>query len=125
MGLVNNEFTYTPDALFAGSQIQVLTKGIELVGKQGILKRGSVIQIDANGKGILATKVGIALEVAGILTDDVETSTTLATTSIATVYETGYFNETALMVGSDATIADFKAILKKQDIFTNTVQGVE
>ena len=119
------EGTFVPDKLFLGNEIPVITKGGALKAQQGLLKRGSVIVKDETGEGVLCTKINMEKGILGILTDDVTTATEGATPSISTVYQTGYFNEAALILGTDTTLKDIELELRKLGIYTGTVKEVE
>lgn len=121
MNLYQSEGAYVPDCLFAGNEVPVISKGIKIKIGQGNLKRGSIIAIDdATGEGVLVTKATLK-SVVGVLTDELATDTA---SIISTVYQSGCFNGAELKFGSDITLKEADAELRKFGIFTKSVKGV-
>jgi Bacteriophage lambda head decoration protein D len=109
--------TYTPDNLFAGHNVPVLTGGIVLAKGQGTLKRGTVVGIvSATGLAVTvdSTKDDGSQIPYGILTDTIDTE---GSTDIkATVYKTGLFNTNALVFGGTDTVETHQAKLRAAGI---------
>lgn len=96
----------TVDNLFATSVIPAMTD-VLLVAQGQTLKRGALV--DETG-----TLCAAASEVFAVLADDVDT--TDAAKEVA-VYLTGEFNEKALSVAADATVAGLKKSARKVSIY--------
>lgn len=94
------------DNLFSTSVIPVLSDVLQIAAGQ-TLKRGALV--DATGTLCKATS-----EVYAVLADDTDTT---GAAKEAAVYLTGEFNEKALSVASDATVAALKASARKVSIF--------
>lgn len=94
------------DNLFSTSVIPVLSDFLSIAAGQ-TLKRGALV--DETGTLCTATS-----EVFAVLADDVDT--TDAAKEVA-VYLTGEFNEKALSVAADATVAGLKKSARKVSIF--------
>ncbi|WP_445506707.1 head decoration protein [Niallia sp. 03190] len=112
--------TFTPDNLFAGHNVPVITQGIVLAKNQGIIQRGTVVGIiSASG---LATPVdknqtdGSQVPF-GIVTDTVDTGTSETNDKPTTAYTSGLFNKNALIFGEGNTAADHKGKLRDSGIF--------
>lgn len=102
--------TMEVDNLIAGNSIPTLTEGISLAIGGGKLSRGTLISTE--GKIMDDTTVD---KVQGILTDDVELSST--GTTDATIYIAGEFNSAYVTVGADVTVANFKRECRTLGIF--------
>ncbi len=94
------------DNLFSTSVIPVLTDYMTIATGQ-TLKRGALI--DETGTLCKATT-----EVFAVLADDIDTTDGVKQ---AAVYLTGEFNEKALSVASDATVAGLKKSARKVSIY--------
>lgn len=121
MDYVTEGIHVVPDQLFASTKIPVKTGFVKLNGGQGILKRGSVIALDAEKKGNLADQAKTEEEVYGILTDDLVTSSEVEAYAIAEVYLTGDFNAAALSFAAGTTLAHYETQLRELGIFTDSV----
>lgn len=88
------------DNLIISSQIPVMTRGVEMLAGQGVVKRGSILAKDNNGKYHLITNNGQMAE--GVLTDDIDTNNE----TIATMYREGHFNRDELIFGGNITKID-------------------
>lgn len=94
------------DNLFSTSVIPVLSDFLSIAAGQ-TLKRGALV--DETGTLCTATS-----EVFAVLADDVDTTDAAKE---AAVYLTGEFNEKALSVATDATVAGLKKSARKVSIF--------
>ncbi len=121
MDYVTQGITVTADQLFASTKIPVKTGFVKLNGGQGILKRGSIIALDAEKKGSLANHTKTEEQVYGILTDELVTSSEAADYAIAEVYLTGDFNAAALSFAEGTTLAHYETQLRELGIFTDCV----
>lgn len=106
------------DNLFATSVIQVKTSTLSIAAHQ-TLKRGSLLTASGTLVSSTTTVSGDAAvttydDVYAVLADDVTTTNTAVT---AAVYLTGEFNEKALKVATDNTVANFKESARKVGIF--------
>ena len=91
----------SPEFLFASSEYPVSIALKAIAFGQGVLKRGTALAINADGKCvILGTENATA---AYILAEDINTTETDAT---AEVYRTGHFIKNALAVKADYAITD-------------------
>lgn len=133
MNLYQNEETFLPDSLFAGHEIPVLVKGINLAPTtSGKYTRGSVLMVatDGNAKLLDKTKLVSTFAVAdtvvtetkgssviGILTDDIVVPKEGAITTKASAYICGYFHKNALLFAEGTTAADVELELRKINIF--------
>lgn len=111
MDLFKQAGEFVTEQLFAGNDIAVLTVGVQLKENQGILKTGSVLFKDLDGKFVLVSSATQKPE--AILTDDIDTSES----QIATAYITGQFNKKALKFGGTVTYEDFGLHLKALSIY--------
>lgn len=108
--------TFSPDKLIAGNQVPLLTRAITLAAGTGTLTRGSVISISGTlAKGATVETSTTYDSVDGILTDDVELSST--GTTAATIYISGEFNSDHITVGEDATVSNFTRELRTLGIY--------
>lgn len=98
---------FTPDNLFAGTQIMPVVADSLTVAKAGLLVRGSLL----TQAGALATA---AADVYAVLAEDVDTTDAAKD---APVFLTGEFNEDALKVGDGVAVADCKVAARKLGIF--------
>ncbi len=115
MDLVQQGNTYTDDNLFLSADIPTMPTGVELLNGQGILKRGSVLTKDINGKYILINATTEKVE--GVLTDDIDTDVE----TVTTIYRQGHFNIDALTVGAGITnIYEIESNLREVNIITGT-----
>ena len=94
------------DNLFATSVIPALTDFMTIAAGQ-VLKRGALV--DETGK-----LCGASSNVYAVVADDIDT--TDAAREVA-VYLTGEFNEKALSVADEATVAGLKASARKVSIY--------
>lgn len=94
------------DNLFSTSVIPVLTDVLTIAAEQ-TLKRGALV--DATG-----TLCVVSSDVYAVLADDIDTT---GAAKEAAVYLTGEFNEKALTVAEDATVAGLKASARKVGIY--------
>lgn len=118
--LYKNLGEFTPDNLFAGSEVPFLVKGLT-IGSGKKLKRGTVIAIktDDNLADIVDSSKSDGLQNPyGILTDDIDTTELdPSETENISVYISGYFKSSALTVLEADDIADFELELRKLGIF--------
>lgn len=118
--LYENLGEFTPDNIFAGSEVPFLVKGIK-IGPGKTLKRGTVIAIktDDNLADIVDSSKSDGLQNPyAILADDVDTTELdPSETENISVYISGYFNSSALTVLESDDIADFELELRKLGIF--------
>lgn len=98
---------FTPDKLFAASQIMPVVADEITVAKAGVVKRGTLLTV----AGVVATA---AADVYGVLAETVDTTDAAKK---APVYLTGEFNENALIVGGSISVADCKTAARKLGIF--------
>lgn len=98
---------FTPDNLFAATQVMPVVADSLTVAKAGLLVKGSLL----TQAGALATA---AADVYAVLAEDVDTT---EAAKDAPVYLTGEFNENALTVGGDIAVADCKVAARKLGIF--------
>lgn len=127
--LVTDGAAFVPDGLLTGNDLPTLAKGISLKAGQGILKRGSVLCLNADNQGELVSKINIkptgetpGFMIAGILADDTITAETTGVT-VATIYQMGCFNENTLIFAQDTVLADVIGELKQVGIYTSNVKG--
>ncbi len=104
------------DNLFAGTTVPVNQKSVQIKSGQGVLLRGTVLAIEtATGLAVKvdSTKTG-GIETADcILTDDVDTTTSVASTA----YSSGLFNRNALIFGGADTTANHEKTLRTLGIY--------
>ena len=116
--LYETQGTFTPDNLFAGNSVPVLTRGITLTKNQGVIKRGTVVGIvTASGLAVPVDKAktdGSQVPFA-ITTDTVDTNGTTDTKT--TGYTSGLFNSKALIFAPSNTVADHRAKLRDAGIY--------
>ena len=96
------------DELFAGPEVEVLTKNVTFASGNTI-KRGQLISV-ANGKAAPTAQGGTALYVAA---EDVDAS---AADTIGTVYTSGYFNREKLIAAQGDTVDAHEEELRSVDI---------
>lgn len=122
--LFQTDSEFKPDSLIVSTKVGLITKGVKLAPKQGILKRGSLIGKATDGLYYLTgtDKEGI-VGADGILTDDTDTGGDSAVDEVITTqYITGHFNKKALYVASSAKIEDYEEKLRTLGIFLeNTI----
>lgn len=99
--------TFTPDNLFAATQVMPVVADTLNIAQAGALTKGSLL----SAAGALITS---AADVYAVLAEDVDTTDAAKD---APVYLTGEFNENALTVGGELTVADVKAAARKVGIF--------
>lgn len=127
--MIRKDKTYTFDVenLFTGVA-PAPTATFELVGGQGILKRGSLIALDSEtGQGELIASGNEAVSFF-ILADDTDTGDEGATEAVGcTGYLSGNFNQNALIVGEgyDFPAADVAQMRKDGIILQNTMKPKE
>lgn len=95
------EQKYSGDNLIAGNTHPLSAQTVTIKSGEGKLKRGSVLMRDANGKYVLADTSAGTAEV--ILAADVDAT---SADTVAEVYCSGDFNETALIVADGYTLTD-------------------
>ncbi len=116
MDLVKKGDSVTYDNLISGHEIPFMIIGVELTSGQGVLKRGSVLAKDSEGKCKLISSINE--EPYGILTDDIDTDTD----TISTMYRQGVFNEKRLII--DDAIGSIDLLiddLRKINILTREI----
>ena len=86
---------YTPDHLFAGKSMPVVTGTMTVANQSKVLKRGTLL--DDAGK-----VVALATEAYAVLAEDADVT---EGTKNALVYFTGEFNEAALIVNEVTTVS--------------------
>ncbi len=124
---------FTPDKLIADVSIPVTAKGIRVAKGEGVLKRGTLLGIAADGTykrtdteesvktgdGDSAATEAAAIGADCILTDDVDATDKEAVT---TGYVTGAFNSAAVIVPEGKTVSAHEDTLRKLGIFLRSVQ---
>ena len=125
--------TFVPDKLIADNGIPLTKKGITIAKGEGMLKRGTLMGVGADGK-CRRTDTEVSVEkgegenavtetaVIGadcILTDDVDATDSEA---VATAYITGVFNRAAVILPEGKSIAAHETELRKLGIFLKEVQ---
>lgn len=125
--------TFVPDKLIADNGIPLTKKGITIAKGEGMLKRGTLMGVGADGK-YRRTDTEVSVEkgegenavtetaVIGadcILTDDVDATNSEA---VATAYITGAFNRAAVILPEGKSIAAHETELRKLGIFLKEVQ---
>ena len=96
------------DELFAGPEVEVLTKNVTFASGNTIV-RGQLISV-ANGKAAPTAEGGTALYVAA---EDVDAS---KADTIGTVYTSGYFNREKLIAAEGDTVDAHEEELRSVDI---------
>lgn len=99
--------TFTPDNLFAATQVMPVVADSLSVAKSGVLARGTLLTA-------AGAVVSAAADVYAVLAEEVDTTDAAKE---AAVYLTGEFNENALTVGGSLSVADCKAAARKVGIF--------
>lgn len=133
MNLYGNEETFVPDSIFAGNNIPVIVKGVNLSPTaSGIYTRGSVLMISKSGNVELLdeSKLDSTFTVAdtvvketkgstivGVLTDDVIVPIEGTETTEASIYICGYFHKEALTFAEGTTAEIVESELRKLNIF--------
>lgn len=133
MNLYGNESEFIPDDLFAGNQIPVLIKGVNLAPTvSGYYARGSVLMTSEDGNAVLlnvskldstfAVSGAVATEtkgsqIVGVLTDDTVVPIDGSTGTEASVYICGYFHGEALVFADGTTLQNAELELRKSNIF--------
>ncbi|BCZ48434.1 hypothetical protein psyc5s11_45010 [Clostridium gelidum] len=133
MNLYGNEETFVPDSIFAGNNIPVIVKGVNLAPtSSGSYTRGSVLMVSASGNAELLdiselestfTVAGTAVTetkgatIVGVLTDDVIVPVDGIVATEASVYICGYFHKEALTFADGTTVATSELELRKLNIF--------
>ena len=118
--------TSKPDNLIAGVEVPLLTKGVELVANQSVLKRGAVVGIvTATGLGKLCDKsADDGSQVANcVLIHDVDTGDGDAV--MAVCYQSGLFTRGALIFGGESTADDHDEELRSVGIFLRDEYPIE
>lgn len=133
MNLYGNEETFVPDSIFAGNNIPVIIKGVNLAPTaSGSYVRGSVLMVSASGtaelldvsalentfivEGTVVTETKGAA-IVGVLTDDVIVPVDGIVTTEVSVYICGYFHKEALTFADGTTAATAELELRKLNIF--------
>ncbi len=132
---------FKPDSLIASNEFPMLKEGIGLKAGQGLLKRGSLIMKGEDkagyiagstvkvttGEGESAVVSDMKMKVFGILTDDFDTGVDKSADNIpATVYLTGGFNRTAVIVsGTDTEVGTYEDEMKTVGLYLFSVQDYE
>ena len=118
----------TPDKLIADVSIPVTAIGIRVAKGEGVLKRGTLLGIAADGTHKRTdTEEGAgtgdgdsaAIGADCILTDDVDATDREVVT---TGYVTGRFNSAAVIVPEGKTVSAHEATLRQLGIFLRSVQ---
>jgi hypothetical protein len=133
MNLYGNEETFVPDSIFAGNNIPVIVKGIDLAPTtSGSYARGSVLMTSTSGNTELLDVSGLnstftvadtvvtetkGATIVGVLTDDVVVPIDGVVTTEASVYICGYFHKEALTFADGTTAIDAELELRKLNIF--------
>ena len=133
MNLYGNEGTFVPDSIFAGNNIPVIVKGVNLAPtSSGSYARGSVLMVSTSGNAELldVSELNSTFTVAdtvvtetkgativGVLTDDVIVPTEGVAATEASVYICGYFHKEALTFASGTTATNAELELRKSNIF--------
>ncbi len=116
MDLIKQGNSYNFDNLIVGTEIPLMTTGIEMLSGKGVIKRGSILTKDENGKYFLISSPTESLE--GILTDDIDTEIE----TVTTMYRQGHFNSNALIYGDSINkIDELKDQLRKINILTSEI----
>ena len=95
------EQAYAGDNLIAGNAHPLTGQTVTVKSGEGKLERGSVLMRDTNGKYVLADTSAGTAEV--ILAADVDAT---SADTVAEVYNSGEFSESALKVASGYTLTD-------------------
>lgn len=104
------------DNLIAGNRVPLITRKITLAAGTGTLARGSVISIEGKLANSTTAESTTTLDsVDGILTDDVDLSSTETTGAV--IYVSGEFNRKFMTVGADVEVNDFERELRTLGIF--------
>lgn len=125
--------SFVPDRLIAGNEVPKFAKGIRVAKGEGILKRGTLLGIAADGtykrtdttesvttgKGDSATTTTAEIGADCILADDVDATSEEA---VATAYVSGAFNRAAVILPEGKDIAVHETELRRLGIFLKTVQ---
>lgn len=135
MNLYENEDAFKSDSLFAGNEIPVLVKKVNLEPiSSGVYVRGSVLMSTANGNVSLLDKNKLASTfsrdntvvtetkgstIIGILTDIAIVPTGGTTTTKANAYICGNFNKDVLTFESGTVSKDVELALREVGIFIN------
>lgn len=118
---VTKEGSFTPDNLFAGTQVQpVVADEVVIASGAGVLTRGTVLgKITASDKCVAVDNAltNGAENIYAILAEDVDATSADVTTA---GYFTGEYNESALTFGGDDTAADHKDAARAIGIFFKT-----
>lgn len=109
--------TLTYDNLIAGSQMPVVTDTITVAPSQDI-KRGEILELDANGQAIAPTGTIDPTKAYCIAVDDIIT-TTQAAPSVG--YLAGEFNQERVIYPTGKGVADYKVHLRKLGIILRPV----
>lgn len=105
------------DNLFAGINVDVTHKGVNLQSGQGLVRRGTVLGIiTASGLAVRvdSTKVDGSQTANCILADDTDTT---AGNVVAVAYTSGLFNRQALVFGGTDTATQHENTLRDVGIF--------
>ena len=110
--------TFTPDKLIADNAIPVMAKGIKVASGEGVLKRGTLMGLTADGMHKRTDSAdGIGADC--ILTDDVDAT---AEAVVTTAYVSGAFNRAAVILPEGKSIKTHETDLRKLGIFLKAVQ---
>ena len=123
--LFQNEGEFTPDSLIVSASVPLITGGVKLAPKQGVLIRGSLIGKASDGLYYQTGSVigEVTVGASGVLTDNVDTGDSSATLSvIATQYVSGLFNKNALTIKTPSTVDGFEDKLRELGIYMESVQ---
>ncbi len=116
MDLVKQSQTIGADNLIAGIEIPFLTRGVEMLSGQGVVKRGSILTKDANGKYFLIATNSQTAE--GVLAEDIDTNLN----SVGIMYRQGHFNKEALLFGTSITkISELGRTLREINVVISNV----
>lgn len=104
--------TFEADNLIVNNDFRIQTSGVSLKSGQGVLKRGSVLGKDTDGKYVLADKSKSVVATC-ILADDTDTTEEVN----AVVYITGAFNSNKLIFGGTDTVEMHSDTLSSKGIY--------
>ncbi len=110
--------TFTPDKLIADNAIPVTAKGIKVAKGEGVLKRGTLMGLAADGT-YKRTDSAEGIGADCILTDDVAA---LLSDVVTTAYVSGTFNRAAIILPEGKNIADHETELRRLGIYLKAVQ---
>lgn len=120
---------FVPDALIADLAIPVMAKGIKVAKGEGLLRRGTLLGIGADGmyrrtgtakgEGEDSVKETAAIGADCILADDVDA---VFSDVVTTAYVSGTFNRAAVILPEGEDVAGHETELRRLGIFLKEVQ---